>query len=116
MQPIDRPDHDDTEVHLDLIDFALEADGDLRPPVGPGPGDDLLQQDGLFLPHVQDGPKPPLDLLGLGLEQLAQREQVPVPAVERQLGASCQERQGVSAVGTLDPQGDIGRSGAEFHG
>ena len=22
MQPIDRPDHDDTEVHLDLIDFA----------------------------------------------------------------------------------------------
>ena len=22
MQPIERPDHDDTEVHLDLIDFA----------------------------------------------------------------------------------------------
>ena len=22
MQPIDRPDHDDTELHLDLIDFA----------------------------------------------------------------------------------------------
>src|SRR4029078_4850051 len=73
------------DPHLDLVDFALEAQGHVGPPVGMRLFNDPLQKDGVVLPDLEDGAKPPIDLVPAGLEQLPHREQVAVPTMERHL-------------------------------
>src|SRR6185503_4026788 len=103
------------EADLDLLDFPLEAAGELGPAVPAGLVDDLPQEHGFLLPDLEDGAKSAVDGVGLGLEELAHREEMAVPAVERQLGSPRQEREGMPAVRALDPEGDVRRSDAGFH-